>query len=104
MSVIKSLISKIAKTTAEIIPSEAEIINALVGHRVVVTTEFYGEQIGIIVSLGLSPYYTEQKQNVWRAYVVAEDGHSWMDYLTAEQVGKGFEQYANLLPKFTEVA
>lgn len=54
-----------------------------VGSRVAVNTLCCGGQIGVIESIGISPYYAEECQRILRAYVV---GDGWTDYLLYEEV------------------
>lgn len=53
------------------------------GLTVVVDTLFYGQQIGMIERIGLSPFYPECNEGVQRAYVV---GQGWTDYILLEDL------------------
>lgn len=53
------------------------------GTRVIVNTLCYGQQVGIIQSIGLSPFYPECNEGVQRAFVV---GAGWTDYILVEDL------------------
>jgi hypothetical protein len=53
------------------------------GLTVVVDTLFYGQQIGTIERIGLSPYFPECNEGVQRVYVV---GQGWTDYILLEEL------------------
>lgn len=53
------------------------------GTHVVVDTLCYGQQLGVIERIGLSPYYPECNEGVQRAYVI---GQGWSDYILVEEL------------------
>lgn len=53
------------------------------GTRVIVETLLYGQQVGTIEQIGLSPFYPECNEGVQRAYVV---GEGWTDYILVEDL------------------
>lgn len=53
------------------------------GVRVVVDTVCYGQQVGTIDRITLSPYYPECNEGVQRAYVI---GDGWSDYILVDDL------------------
>jgi hypothetical protein len=51
--------------------------------RIAVDTMFYGQQVGTIQRIGLSPFYPECNEGVQRAYVI---GEGWTDYILVEEL------------------
>lgn len=53
------------------------------GLSVMVNTLCYGQQVGTIKSIGLSPFYPECNEGVQRAYI---EGDGWSDYQLIEEL------------------
>lgn len=72
--------------TVQINPDDVLIYE---GDTVVVETDWYGRQTGIVQCIDTSPYYFEEKQGIERAYITSLPGQpAWSTWALAYELEK----------------